>query len=166
LRSLRRFVWLPVRREDLAPLLAIGALVLLIAVQLAIPSRTPLPADPGLAPRRARPPAAAQLPAYPDIVKSGLFSPDRSGGNSSAASAPGSDGWSAVGVVSVGRASAGLVKPGPGPVVMVRVGETLEGWRLVAAKGDALVFERQDERRKLPLGAAAAPAPQAQGGQP
>ena len=64
--------------------MASGALVLILALQLALPYRSAMPIDNALAPRRARPVAETPLPTYSTLMESPIFAPDRSPGGSGA----------------------------------------------------------------------------------
>jgi hypothetical protein len=140
-------------RREAGPALAVAVLALMVPLQLALPSRTPLPEDPGLAPRR--PHAARVLPVAddPKILAAGLFSPDRAGSVAGDAGPAALEEVQAVGVVMFGAAPAAVIKPGAGPEQFVRVGKTIAGWRLARIERDALVFQREKQTRRLMVGA-------------
>jgi len=152
------------RRHELLPVTASIALVAMIGVQIVTPSHTPLPADPGLAMGRIRIAAAAPVPAYPGVVGSAIFSPDRSPG-ADAGGIGGADAAEAIGVIGVGRAAAALVKIGGGPTRFVRAGETIGGWRVTAIAAGSIELAKEGRRRLLVVGGAppATPAPRAPG---
>jgi hypothetical protein len=152
------------RRHELLPVTASIALVAIIGVQIVTPLHTPLPADPGSAMRRIRTAAAAPVPAYPGVVGSAIFSPDRSPG-ADAGGIGGADAAQAIGVIGVGRAAAALVKIGGGPIRFVRAGETIGGWRVAAIAAGSIKLAKGGQRRMLVVGAAppTTPAPQAAG---
>jgi hypothetical protein len=145
---------LPARHSpEWTPLLAAGALLLILVLQLVLPYRTALPVDSALAPRRARPVVEALLPTYSALLQSPIFAPDRSPGGAGAGSAgPASlDGLVVVGIaIRPGSASA-LVKAGEGPVAKLRPGQEIAGWRLVGVDPSHLSFMRGSERRILTL---------------
>lgn len=140
-------------RFEPLPTFAAGGLVLMLALQFALPSRTPLPADSGLAGRRPRPPAVSAIPAYPAIQTAAIFSPIRaSDGVGGEPSGP-LDDFAAVGAVKVGSAMAALIKPPGGPAQLLRPGQVLGGWRLARIDRDALVFQLAGDSRRLIIGA-------------
>ncbi len=136
---------------EFTPALACVALALLVALQLATPSKTPLPADTGLAPRRARSLVAAPIPAYPLLARDDVFSPTRSGGRGGDEAAS-IDDCSAVGIVAVGRASAALIKSPGAPARLVRPGEAACGWRLSQIEGNTVAFVHDGQQRRLAVG--------------
>jgi hypothetical protein len=141
------------------------ALTALVAAQLALPARTELPQNTDLAPRRGRAPAAAPIPAYAILAGSNVFSPDRAdaGGGSLGDCA-------VVGVISVGRRSAAVVRAGGGGARVVAPGDGACGGRLARIDRASVTFERDGRRQVLPVGAAPQPAsaapPQSQGEEP
>jgi hypothetical protein len=150
------------------PASACAALALLIALQIALPSRTELPSDPGLAARRPRQPVAEPIPAYPLLAAGAVFSPDRAPG-AGLAQAAAIDRCEAVGSLAMAGHVALLVKAPGEPAQLVRPGGAACGWRLARIAGDQALFVRGAERHTLTLGQApqatvaadaAAPAPQ------
>jgi hypothetical protein len=132
----------------------------MIPLQIALPSRTPLPDDPGLAPRRPHALTVQPVPAYPALLQAGLFSPDRSGAGGVGAPA-GLDQIQIVGVVMIGAKAAALVKPGAGTPELAPVGRTIAGWRLSRIDRNGVLFQRGGESRHLAVGAPAAIQPPA-----
>lgn len=153
MKSQRPSIFRRLDRREIGPALAVVALALMIPLQVALPSRTPLPDDPGLAPRRARPIAVLGPPAYPKLAAAGLFSPDRSSGGSAGVTSGALDDWQAVGVAAIGGVATALVETSGGPPKFIRVGKTIGEWRLVRIDHDALTFQRGGERRRLVIGA-------------
>lgn len=145
------------RDRLVAPILACGALVALAVTQLVLPLGSTPPDAGGLAARRPRPVQAPQLPATPDILRAPIFAPDRSPvqADTGAKGSNGSlDAYSVLGAA-VGRTSASVVLFGPGdpgPVVLKR-GELVKGWRLMAVDGAKATFERDGVKRSLAVGA-------------
>ena len=134
--------------------MASSALVLILALQLALPYRTPLPGETTLAPRRPRPMTVQPLPTYTQLLEAPIFAPDRAPGG--AGGVPGKaangslDDVTVVGIaISRGRATAVVRTPGGSQTL--KPGESLEGWRLVGMDGSHLSFARGAERRILTL---------------
>jgi hypothetical protein len=130
--------------------------VLILALQLALPYRTPLPADQVLAPRRPRPISAAQLPTYSTLLQQPIFAPDRSPGGSGiaggGAKGPGSLDEVTVTGIALAPGSAMAVVRTPAGSQTIKPGQTLAGWRLVGMDAAHLSFARDHERRILTLG--------------
>jgi hypothetical protein len=140
--------------RETAPALAVAVLALMIPLQLALPSRTPLPEDPGLAPRRPHPLQVRPAPDDPKLAAAGLFSPDRAGAGGGGAGAPAAlDEVQAVGVIMLGAAPTAVIKPVSGDQQLIHVGKTVAGWRLARIERDALVFQRGKESRRVVVGA-------------
>jgi hypothetical protein len=133
------------------------ALVLIAALQVALPGRTDLPDAPGLAPRRAKSLVAAPVAIPAALAASDVFSPERAGAGGEAESLAA---CMLVGVVSVGGRAAGLVKSGPQPARLVRVGEQACGARLARLDRSSATFEQAGQRRIL-LAGQSPPAPAA-----
>lgn len=129
--------------------------MLILALQLALPYRTPLPADVSLAPRRPRPMAVPQLPTYSQLLAAPIFAPDRApggGGGKEGANASGSlDDVTVVGIAIARGSAAAVVRTAAGSQTL-KPGQSLEGWRLVGMDALHLSFARGDERRILTLG--------------
>ena len=142
-------------RPELTPVLACGVLVLALIVQLVLPSSHPLTEASPLAPRRPKPVVAPPVPDYAAILAAPIFSPDRKPGEDED-SAPGSgalDGFAALGVAT-GRGFATALLKGPdGVVSTLRVGDSVQGWRLVGVESAKLTFQRDTARHVVPVGA-------------
>ena len=153
-------------RPEFTPVLAAGALLLVLVVQLLIPSTPLLPDGSALAPRRPHLVAAPALPAFDAILRAPIFSPDRKPGESDEA-APGAsalDGFVPLGV-SIGRGFASAVLKGPdGNIRTIHVGARVLDWRLVGIESSQLTFERDTSRRNIPVGKPAAAATTNQNG--
>src|SRR5271165_7613103 len=65
------------RDDNLALILACGALTMILGVQLMLPPSAPPAEPPGLAPRRQRPVMVPPVPEYAAILSSPIFAPDR-----------------------------------------------------------------------------------------
>ncbi len=146
---LSRSAWPAPGSPEFAPALACAILVLLAALQLALPSRTELPQDAGLALRRHREPVAAPIPAYPALAKSDPFSPDRAGDVADGGSI---EACAVSGVLTLGRQTAVLVKASGAPARLVRLGEIACGWRLSHVERNTVEFADRGQRRILTVG--------------
>jgi hypothetical protein len=148
-RSWPRFALPSPASPEFTPALATGALVLLIVLQIALPDRTDLPPDFGLAPRHARAPIASPIPAYPALSAQNVFSLDRQTGAAAEGAGLAVDQFRAVGVIAAGKAVSALLKAPGAPARLVRVGQSLAGWRLTAITRDGVVLQQGQERRRL-----------------
>lgn len=124
--------------------------MLLIALQFALPSRTVLPEDSGLAPRRARNPVVEPLPSYPALDQQDVFSLDRGAADAAPA---GLDDYQAVGVIMTNRGAVALIKAAGASAELIRAGQDVSGWRLVDVGRQTLVFQQGRQRRSLAVGA-------------
>jgi hypothetical protein len=157
LKSPRRFAFPARGSREFTPAIAAGALILLLALQAAMPSRTDLPADSGLAPRHARPVVAPAIPTYPALARRDVFSPNGGGavaGQGDAAAAP-LDQRQVVGVLITGHRASALIKAPGAMARLFTVGQTIDGWRLADIRSDAVVFQRGAAQRRLVVGAPA-----------
>jgi len=131
-----------------------------LALQVVLPYGERLPEASALAPRRPRPVLVPPVAEYPAILQSPIFSPDRKPGEDLGA-APGVnvlDSYAALGVATARGFASALVK-GPGEAAKtLRLGDTLEGWRLIGLEKDKLTFTRGDARHVLTVGAPPAAA--------
>ena len=111
-----------------------------------------------LAVRRMKPFAIPALPEFPAILSAPIFAPDRRPGlaDQGASVAAGSLAtYAALGAAS-GHGIGSAVVSGPGGTVKtLRLGDEIEGWRLVAVSATKLTFERKGLRHELLVGAAA-----------
>ncbi len=146
---LSRSAWPAPGSPEFASALACAVLVLLAGLQLALPSRTELPQDSGLALRRHREPAAAPIPAYPALATNDPFSPDRAGGVADGGSI---ETCAVSGVLILGRQTAVLVKTAGAPARLVRLGEIACGWRLSHIEHNTVEFANRGQRRILTVG--------------
>jgi hypothetical protein len=141
----------------LSPILACATLVLAIGLQLALPRDDSASEKGGLAIRRPRLIAAPRAPEFALILRAPAFAPDRRPAAAAGrdASDGGLGGYAALGSVA-GRGVAAAVLSGPaGSIQTLRLGEVVDGWRLVAVDRVKVIFERNSERRILAIGAAA-----------
>lgn len=132
-------------------------MVLLIALQIALPYATDLPPASQVAPRHPRPVVAGPIPAYPGLVDQDIFDPQRKGGAGGAAGGGGSAPVQVMGVVSSGRGTAALMKAPGAATQFVRPGGAIGGWKLISIGRDWVWIAKGDQRRRVPVGAASEP---------
>ena len=146
---------------DPTPALLVGALVLSLVIQFALPQASPF-AD--LSPEAGSGRAAVRLganggeprlalePSYPAILDRPLFTPSRSGSAAAADIAP-PGALMLLGVASDGgRASATLTTAG-GALQSLRLGEAFQGWRLSGVGRDHAILSRGGVVQVLRVGA-------------
>jgi hypothetical protein len=131
------------------PALLCGVLVLMIALQFALPVGDELPAEV----RRVVPLRSAQgqtslVVPDPIILRSALFSPGRgggAGGTNVAATGP-LDGAAPVGMVRGRGFARAVLQQSDGSAVSIPVGGRYRGWTLVKLSASDAVFTREGER--------------------
>jgi len=138
-------------RDDrtLLPALLAALLVLMMAIQFALPVAEELPSDA----RRVVPSGSVEavvgrVVADPVIVRNALFSPSR-GSAASAAAGVGNGplgGATVVGMVRVGKVARAIIQQADGMAVSVAVGGVYRGWTLVALSTTRARFLRDGER--------------------
>ncbi|HWA04542.1 MAG TPA: hypothetical protein VG819_13560 [Rhizomicrobium sp.] len=131
-----------------------AATVLLIAagLQLALPSSLELPqVARRAAPARAQDTAPAiRQAAYPAILAHPIFAPDRAPPPVEADASGNLSGYEVIGTAIAGNAAAAAVlRDSGGEMSRVKIGETIDGWKLVSIEPEGLVFDRNGERRSL-----------------
>jgi general secretion pathway protein N len=142
-------------RRELLPAICACVLLLALGLQFILPFSTVQPELSALAPRRVRPVAPPGPPQFAAVLAHPVFAPDRQPGAAelSAVGAGPLGGYAALGVA-IGRGVATAVISGPGAAARtVRMGESVEGWRLVAVDRVRLTFERDGARQSLVVGA-------------
>jgi hypothetical protein len=148
-------------------MLACVVLLAALGLQAVMPSETPMSEGAGLAPRRVRPVSLPAAPDYPGIQAAPLFAPDRRPGEPAPTgpAAEGSlDSYAVLGVaVGGGRATALVSGPGA-PNQSMRLGDLVNGWRLVAIGPAKATFEKNGAQRSLTVGAPARGPMRASGG--
>ena len=126
------------------------ALALTAGLQMAMPSSLDLP----VAARRAAHPPAEAEPAPPQVFASimahPIFAPDRSPPPAEAEGSGNLSGVQAVGTAIAGKsAAAALVRDSGGAMSRIKIGDVIQGWKLVSIEERQLVFDRNGERRSL-----------------
>lgn len=142
------------RSPELLPALATVLLLIAAGLQIAMPSQVALPEDSPLAPRRAAEPAAPSARNYPAVLARPIFAPDRAPVLLQAQTAGTLNGYEVLGTAVAGNVSAALVRDATGRVFRVKPDAILQGWRVVSIDRVQLVFDRDGERRSLPVRAA------------
>lgn len=136
-----------------------AALVLLLALGLQfamLSASTPL-APSVVASRRPRLVTVPPLPDYPSTLASPVFAPDRRPGAAELAEAGGGalSGYAALGSAAGGGADSAVVAGPGGKARTIRVGDSVEGWRLESVTRTRLTFVRDGARHQLVVGAPA-----------
>mgnify|MGYP001555719857 FL=1 len=127
-------------------------LVLAAGLQLALPSGVRLPPHPRAA---SSPPvqddAVRVAPAtYAAIMAHPIFAPDRAPPPAEAEASGNLSGYEVLGTAIAGKtAAAALVQDSGGEITRVKVGEEIDGWKLLSIAPQELVFDRNGERRSL-----------------
>ena len=121
-------------------------MILTLLLQLALPPETQLPTDPMLAPRHTRPVKATPIPEYPAILSAPIFAPDRA---PAAAEGAGASALSLAGLGLGKGFGVAIVRAEGGAPQSVRLGESVDGWRLTAVDPKHAIFER--DGRKITL---------------
>lgn len=131
----------------LLPALLAGALVLMAALQFALPAEAELPAQTGGSVQRAL--ADRQVTrAIPDpvILRNALFAPGRANGGANVAAAGPLDGAVAVGMVRGRGFARAVLQQSDGSAVSVAVGGRYRGWRLIGLTKVNAIFTRDGVR--------------------
>ena len=134
------------------PVSACIALIVLAVAQIAAPAAIDLPDEILVLPRRA--PVLQPQPLINDDARTtgSLFSPDRASG---VAAGDGS-GLSLAGVARRTGYAAALIRRSDGTATLLRVGQSVEGWRLAGIGPDAVLLTRGPDRQRLTVSASAA----------
>jgi hypothetical protein len=143
------------RSPELIPAVVTVALLMLVGVQMAIPSTVDLPQEAVVTPQRS---VAALEPTgheYPTVLAKPIFAPDRAPVILQAQTAGTLAGFEVLGTAIAGSVSAALVRDATGRIIRVKPDAILQGWRLVSIDRAQLIFDRDGERRSLAVTAAA-----------
>lgn len=134
------------------PALLAALLVLMIALQFALPAELDLPSEgKGVVPLKLSPTAVNRVIPDPLILRDALFSPGRSavaGAKVAGGSGP-LDGAVVVGMVRARGVARAIVQQADGSAVSVSVGGRYRGWRLLSITAGNAVFSRDGERLSL-----------------
>jgi len=143
---------------------AVAAIVLLLAVgvQLALPATTSMPAFVRQAPPGAIPavePVHVAVTAYNAIMAHPIFAPDRAPPPAEADEAGNLGGVEVLGTAIASKVSAALVRDTDGEFTRLKIGDAIDGWKLVSIKPTELTFDRNGERKSLAVTATAPTRP-------
>jgi hypothetical protein len=132
------------------PALLCGVLVLMIALQFALPTDTELPTEVRrVVPARLAQNSVGRVVPDPIILGSALFSPARGGGGGNVAAIGPLDGAVVVGMVRGRGFARAVLQESDGGAVSVPVGGSYRGWRLVSLSQGNAVFNKEGERVAL-----------------
>jgi len=136
-----------------------ASIVLLLAagLQLALPSSASLPAVSHQAPPPVPTiePMRAALNTYNAIMAHPIFAPDRAPPAAEADNSGNLSGVEVVGTAIAGKTSTALVRDADGDFSRLKIGEEMDGWKLVSIEPKQLVFDRNGERRSVQISATA-----------
>lgn len=128
-------------------------LVLTAVLQLAVPSSSALPERPRAAaahPVEEADAAPVAAKAYPAVMAHPIFAPDRAPPPAEADAAGNLSGVEVLGTAIRGKvAAAALLRDSDGTISRVKIGEDIDGWKLVSIAPTELTFDRNGERRSL-----------------
>jgi hypothetical protein len=140
------------RNPELAPAAAAALLLILAGLQLAIPFGASLPERPRApaAPPRLEDPIRPAPATYAAIMAHPIFAPDRLPPPAEAESSGNLSGYEVLGTAIRGNvAAAALLRNSAGQISRAKIGEVVDGWKLVSIAPQELVFDRNGERRSL-----------------
>lgn len=135
---------------EFAAAAAAVVMLLVAALQVWMPSSAELPhVD------IARPKPLAELSTpeanYPAILDHPLFAPDRAPVVLAAQPSTNLMGYEVLGTAIAGKVSTALVRLPMGSIIRIKPDGTLQGWRLISIERTQLVFDRDGEKRTLPV---------------
>jgi len=141
-----------------------ASVVLLLAVglQFALPSGATLPEvvrRPAAAAAPAIEPVRAALNTYNAIMAHPIFAPDRAPPPVEDDEAGNLAGVEVLGTAIAGKVSAALIRDADGEFTRLKIGEDIDGWKLVSINPKELVFDRHGERKSLVVTATAPARP-------
>jgi len=133
--------------------MAATVLVLTAVLQFAVPSSSSLPDQPKLAAAHPVEEADATPVApktYPAVMAHPIFAPDRAPPPAEADAAGNLSGVEVLGTAIRGKvAAAALLRDSDGTISRLKIGEDIDGWKLVSIAPTELTFDRNGERRSL-----------------
>ncbi|MEK6638398.1 MAG: hypothetical protein AABY88_09980 [Pseudomonadota bacterium] len=130
------------------PALLCGVLVLMLALQFALPTGDELPIEVRrVAPARLAQREVDRVAADPVILRNALFSPGRGGGGGGNVAATGPlDGAAVVGMVRGRGFARAILQQSDGSAVSISVGGNYHGWRLIGLSQGNAIFNKEGER--------------------
>ena len=136
-----------------------ASIVLLLAagLQLTMSSSATLPVVARQAPPVAPSvePVQVALSAYSAIMAHPIFAPDRAPPAAEADDSGNLSGVEVLGTAIAGKTSTALVRDSDGDFTRMKLGEELDGWKLVSIEPKELVFDRAGERKSVVISATA-----------
>lgn len=128
-------------------------LILAAVAQFAMPSSAAVPTRHRAAvSQQAALETARPIPQmYRAIMAHPIFAPDRAPPPAESDDASNLSGVEVLGTAIAGNTAAALVRDSEGTFTRVKVGEEIEGWKLVSIESKLLTFDRNGERRTLNL---------------
>ena len=138
--------------------MAATVLVLTAVLQFAVPSSSALPERPKVATHPIEEADAAPVAAktYPAVMAHPIFAPDRAPPPAEADNTSNLAGVEVLGTAIRGKiAAAALLRDSDGTISRVKIGEDIDGWKLVSIAPTELTFDRNGERRSLTVDIAA-----------
>lgn len=134
------------------------------AVQLSLPSSTAqLPHVAAVRPQAMPDSPTPEDTDYDAILERPIFAPDRAPILLTAQTQGNLAGYNVLGTAIAGTVSTALVRDTTGRTIRIKPDSTLQGWRLVSIERTQLVFDRDGERRTLPVESAPMHGPGALG---
>jgi hypothetical protein len=134
----------------LMPALLCGVLVLMLALQFALPTGDELPAEVRrVVPARLAQSEVGRVVPDPIILRGALFSPGRGGGGANVAASGPLDGAVVVGMVRGRGFARAVLQQSDGSAVSVPLGGGYRGWRLIALSSGNAIFSKEGERVAL-----------------
>jgi hypothetical protein len=129
------------------------ALILAAGLELGLPSTVTLPPHArtqAAAPEMAGAAIHVVPVAYAAIMAHPIFAPDRAPPPAEAEASGNLGGYEVLGTAIAGKtAAAALLRDSGGEISRVKVGEEIDGWKLMSIAPQELVFDRNGERRSL-----------------
>ncbi len=126
-----------------------------MVLQAALPIRTALPEDNGVAPRRLRSPLPTTVPAYGAILQAPIFAPDRRPEGQAPAQS-----LQLIGIAANGRSTgSAIVLTQDGASHVLKAGDSVDGWRLVAVSSGHAIFDGAAGRAVLSVTVPSVPNP-------
>jgi len=146
-------------RPELWPAAATIVLLLLAGLQLSLPSSSVSLPETGAARAKAAATAPADPPQpqeadYSAILQAPIFAMDRAPVILAAQPSGNLQGYDVIGTAIAGTTATALIRDTTGRTVRIKPDGILQGWRLVSIERTQLTFDRDGEKRTLPVEAA------------
>jgi hypothetical protein len=121
------------------------------ALQLSLSSSAQLPHVAAVRPQAMPDSPTPEDNDYAAILERPIFAPDRAPILLTAQTQGNLAGYNVLGTAIAGTVSTALVRDTTGRTIRIKPDATLQGWRLVSIERTELVFDRDGERRTLPV---------------